>query len=115
VPTLKKIYIKMVKAESLKTLPPKYTKALKRLARYLGLEHEAAGSSIGEISAMFRSKRSDSLQPLLSSVDAVPEHPKFLNDIPDLDENNVTMQLLPQSKRASKKGFRTIVHMHSAN
>lgn len=40
VPTMRKIYYKMFKVETIKTLPPKYTKAVKRLVRFLGLDFE---------------------------------------------------------------------------
>lgn len=40
VPTMRKIYLKMARVERLKTLPPKYTKSLSRLVRFLGLDRE---------------------------------------------------------------------------
>jgi hypothetical protein len=36
---MRKIYFKMFSGEKIKTLPPKYTKALKRLVRFLRLEY----------------------------------------------------------------------------
>lgn len=70
IPTMKKIYVKMFKVERLKTLPPKYSKAIKGLVKFLdvdkGLKEEmnnALQSSMGTISGYEQnfSKMSDSL------------------------------------------------------